>query len=382
MYQLKKFFVGVLFVIVLVGAIGCTKEQKGETVHEQNAYNEKEDVPYTETAIEFEDERIYGSCTMRENSKGIVEYISLSQEQLTKDLKTQSYAYTYSENEWECEKTKWGELLKKELIKRINLKGRIYNSSLSIGADGKLYVTYNFYHPNAILESKGLDYEYFVSNFLFCIDLDTNDITYVDIPEASGGESEDEVNPLQCSAFSDGKLLIQDGKNAYIYDPVVGEKICDVEYVVNAGNYVAGDGVLYSAHVNNDGVFEVCGYNENDGKVYQKITLELYDSEIMSEVTQYKLKVYGYDLYLVSKEGIYRLTDGADEFEKVVDGIKNNLIKMTNKDYRIYDFTVLEDECFAVDYRKLMEESNDFDTYDKEYLVFYQKEGDEEKEQK
>lgn len=379
MFSIRKIIVRGFLVVALIGLVGCSETEKQEDIVRHDI--SEKSLSYEEKVIEFEPDRQYGPFVMGTDDSANVGYIALEQEQLTDDLKTQSYIHTYAENDWHRTKTKWGGLLKKELAKKINLKNRIYKTTLSIGADGNLYATYNFYHPNAILENKGVDYEYFVSNLLFRIDSNKNKVTYVEIPEASKSENNEGINPLKCTAFSDGKLLIEDGKNAYVYDSIAGKKICGVEQIVNGGNYVAGDGAAYSAHVDSDGKFKLCEYNENDGRIRRKVSLNLYNEQAMSNLVQYKLKVYEYDLYLVCKEGIYRLREGQDEFERVVDGVRDNLHKMTNKDERIYDFAILGDEKFAVDYRKLTEDKNDFDTYDTECLVIYEHKNEEKGEE-
>ena len=374
MYLCKKIFVAALCALFIVSFVGCS-EKKEEPAPTENAVEKQEGKVYTETVVEFEEDRIYDPCVMQVNKEGTMEYVSLLEEQDTDKPKMQSFTYTYSEEQWNSAETDWGEQLKKELRKLVDLKNRIWDTYLSKGADGKFYVSHAFYHPNVVLEDKGPDYEYYVSNLLFRVDLDTNEVEHLEIPEASKRDEEKGVNALHCSAFSDGRLLIEDGNKAYIYDPVEKKKVCDIEAVTNAGNYVAGDGTLYSGSVNPEGGFEVCEYNIQDGTVSRKVALELYDPEKLSDATKYKLKVVDFDLYLLCKDGIYCLKDSAEEFEKVVDGRWNGLSKMTDDENSVFDFVVLENDSFAVNYRRLTNDNGDFEEYDKEYLAFYQPEG-------
>ncbi len=380
----KKFTYLILF-LMFAGLMGCseTPENKNEEIPSEK--KEVESSAYEEKVIDFEEGQAFGPYDMRGNEDGNVEYVSLIQEQQTKKMKTQSYSNIHDGENWLSEKTNWGMVLKKEfektLGKEYDLKNSIFNTSLTFGADTKLYVMYNLYHPDAGLEEKGLDYEYIVANFLFRVDISTNSVESIKIPEATAAEDGKGVNSLKCSAFADGKLLIQDGDSTYVYDVASGEKVCEAQDVVNADGYVAGDGVFYSALVDSDNNFIVCQYDENSGKLNNKFKLETYDAEAMRDRTKFMLKVYEYDLYVACKEGIYRLGETDDAFEKVVDGVKDNLLVMGNQDEHIYDFAVLGDEKFAIDYRRLFQDETDIESYEQESLIYYVKSDSDAKEE-
>lgn len=363
----------VIVVVFLMGLVACSHAEKQENIKPKPSEKKEAYISYEEQVIPFEEDRAYGTFELRMNSDGNAEYVSLIQEQLTDKLKAQSFSHVYSGDSWQSKETEWGEKLNAKLKKEINLKKRIYKSNLVIGADAKMYITYNFFHPNAILEKKGVDYEYFVSNLLFCVDMSTNKVQKVPIPEYKKDSDSDAVDELKCSAFADGKLLIQGGENISVYDPATNREICNVEDAVSAGSYVTGDGVFYSAKVDSDGVFNICVYNENTGEMTRRVPLETYDAETMKDVKNYKLKVYEYDLYVACKEGIYCLSENDEKLKKIVDGVKDNLRTMTIQEEYIYDFIPLQNEQFAIHYRKLLEDEKDFEQYNSECLAIYTK---------
>ncbi len=225
---------------------------------------------------------------------------------------------------WEKEPITW-----LEDFRKIFGDSQMESGSWWLGNDGCLYAT--FYYA---------EYEY-GNPHLVKIEEESGEVTTVNLGGGTkvNGEVTGENFFNELSVFADGNLCvtggveISEGAPVEVYDGESGEKITDVE--LRSGivtNVMAGDDfVAYIVTNEVTDTLQAIVCDEMTGKIINTIETEIiYNPKTVW--TDIAFGVWGCDIVIACRDGIYEAEYGEKEFEKVVDASVDPVFYLQDED--------------------------------------------------